>query len=175
AQTSHHLRLLSLAPILRIYRLRYTRAVLPPLLASRPTLSDLVSRSIFLTQANIVSRRLGRFFVSKRLARSLAARPSPEALVERAVLPPECVRGMANVHVAPGLVARRRAIEKQKVKDRLRRWVGAVWKGKVMQREEGMRQWEQSRGVGRVWRLRRFWERVSRGEPVASVEPHAAQ
>lgn len=175
AQTNHHLRLLSLAPILRIYRLRHTRAVLPPLLASRPPLSELISRSIFQTHTTIVSRRLGRFFVCRRLARSLAARPSPEALVERAVLPPECVKGMAAVHVAPGLVARRRAIERQKVKDRLRRWVGAVWKGKVMQREEGMRQWEQSRGIGRVWRLRKFWERVGRGEAVAPVEPHGAQ
>ncbi|ROT43805.1 hypothetical protein SODALDRAFT_258111, partial [Sodiomyces alkalinus F11] len=164
SRINHHLRHLSLAPILRTYRLRHTRAVLRPLLASRPPLSDLISRSIFLTHTNIVSRRLDRSLKSIQLARRLASRPSAEALVERAVLPAECVKGMTTVHVAPGLVARRRAIEKQKLKDGLRRWVGAVWKSKVMQREEGMRRWEESRGVGRVWRLRRFWERVSRGE-----------
>lgn len=68
--------------------------------------------------------------------------------------------------MAPALVAKRRAIEKEKVKDGLRHWVGAVWRGKVLQREEGMRKWERSRGVGRVWRLRQFWERVSRGDAV---------
>jgi hypothetical protein len=70
---------------------------------------------------------------------------------------------MGIVHVAPGLVARRRAIEKEKVKDGLRRWIGAVWKGEVRERSEGIRKCEERAGVGRVWRLRRFWERVGRG------------
>jgi hypothetical protein len=85
-------------------------------------------------------------------------------LVERAVLPRECVPGMSLVHVAPGLVAKRKAIEKEKVKDELRRWIGAVWKGQVRQREEGVREFEERVGVGRVWRLRRFWEGIGRGE-----------
>ncbi|KAG7110197.1 hypothetical protein HYQ45_017664 [Verticillium longisporum] len=135
SRINHHLRTLSMAPILHAYRL-------------------------------LVSRRLGRSLVSIRLARRLATRPPAEVLVERAVLPYECVPGLAVVHVAPGLVAKRRAIEKEQVKDGLRRWVDAVWKRQVLQREEGMRQWEQSRGIGRVWRLRKFWERVGSGERV---------
>ncbi|KAG7119809.1 hypothetical protein HYQ44_004305 [Verticillium longisporum] len=126
SRINHHLRTLSMAPILHAYRLRLNRAILPPL----------------------------------RL-------PPPGPLsLERAVLPYECVPGLAVVHVAPGLVAKRRAIEKEQVKDGLRRWVDAVWKRQVLQREEGMRQWEQSRGIGRVWRLRKFWERVGSGERV---------
>ncbi|KAK1967447.1 F-box domain-containing protein [Colletotrichum sublineola] len=168
SRTNHHLRHLSLSPILHYYRLRHTRAILPPLLSSpsRPSLAELISRSIFLTHTSVVSRRLARSLVSIRLSRRLATRPSAEVLVERAVLPPECVPGMSMVQVAPALVAKRRAIEKEKVKDGLRKWVEGVWKGEVRQREEGIKKWEETKGVGRVWRLRRFWERVSRGDGV---------
>ena len=74
---------------------------------------------------------------------------------------------MNSVYVAPGLVAKKKAIERERIKDGLRRWVASKWKGEVREREEGVRLWEESRGVGRVWRLRRFWERVSRGEEQA--------
>jgi hypothetical protein len=124
-----------------------------------------MARSIFLTHTTLVSRRLARSLAAIRLGRYLAARPSAEALVQRCVLPPECVPGTRGiVHVAPGLVARRRVIEKERVKDGLRRWVGAVWRGEVRERGENVRQWEERAGTGRVWRLKRFWERVGRGE-----------
>ncbi|KAF4507345.1 hypothetical protein G6O67_005991 [Ophiocordyceps sinensis] len=71
---------------------------------------------------------------------------------------------MAPVHVSPAIVARRKAIEKEKVKDGLRRWIAAKWKGEVREREEVARKREESSGIGRVWRLRRFWERVNRGD-----------
>jgi hypothetical protein len=74
------------------------------------------------------------------------------------VLPGECVEGS----VAPGLVAKKRAVERERLKDGLRRWVGGVWRGEVRERGEGVRKFEESRGVGRVWKLRRFWERMSR-------------
>ncbi|KAK3361579.1 hypothetical protein B0T24DRAFT_691456 [Lasiosphaeria ovina] len=162
ASTSQHLRQLSLAPILHRIRLQRTRAILPPMLTSpsRPSLADLISRSIFLTHTTVVSRKLARSLVSIRLQRRLAARPSAEALVTRCVLPPECVPGGAGITVAPALVAKKRAIERERVKDGLRRWVGSVWRGEVRSREEGVRMWEERVGVGRVWRLRRFWERV---------------
>jgi hypothetical protein len=61
-------------------------------------------------------------------------------------------------------VAKRRAVEKEKLKDGLRRWVGGVWRGEVRERSEGVKKWEEHAGVGRVWRLRRFWERVGKGD-----------
>ena len=73
---------------------------------------------------------------------------------------------MATVHVSPALVAKKKAVEKERLKDGLRRWVEGKWRGEVREREECARQWDESRGVGRVWRLRRFWERVGRGEQV---------
>lgn len=144
--------------------------MITPLLFSpaRPSLADLIARSIFMTHTSVVSRRLARSLVSIRLARRLAARPSAEALVERAVLPQECVPGVASpVHVAPALVAKRRAVEKERVKDGLSRWIVRTWKGEVKEREEGIRKREERSGVGRVWRMRLFWERIARGDSLA--------
>ncbi|KAK6956554.1 hypothetical protein Daesc_001832 [Daldinia eschscholtzii] len=105
-----------------------------------------------------ISRRLARSLVSIRLSRRLPLRPSAESLVQRGVLPPEAVQSS----VAPGLIAKKRAVEKERLKDGLRRWVGAVWRGEVRERSEGVRQWEERAGIGRVWRLRKFWERVGK-------------
>ncbi|KAF4966229.1 hypothetical protein FSARC_6114 [Fusarium sarcochroum] len=166
SRTSHLLRDISRAPVLHHYRLQRVRSDLPSLLWSptRPSLADLIARSIFMTHTTIVSRRLARSLVSIRLSRRLAARPSAASLVERSVLPKECVPGMASVHVAPAIVAKKKAIEKERVKDGLRQWIASRWKREVKERQNGIRRWEESRGIGRVWRLRRFWERVSRGE-----------
>ncbi len=71
------------------------------------------------------------------------------------------VMAVAMVDLSPALVARKRAVERERLKDGLRRWVDVVWRGEVRQRSEGVRRREESAGVGRVWRLRRFWERVS--------------
>ncbi|CEJ80088.1 hypothetical protein VHEMI00293 [[Torrubiella] hemipterigena] len=166
SRANHHLRALSLSPILHYYRLQRTRLILPPLLTPphRPRLSDLIDKSIFVTPTSVISKRLARSLVSIRLSRRLASRPSPVTLVQRAVLPPECVPGMTTVHVTPALVATRRSIEKERVKDGLRRWIASKWKGQVQQREENAKQHDELRGVGRVWKLTRFWESVSKGE-----------
>ncbi|GAP89431.1 putative F-box domain-containing protein [Rosellinia necatrix] len=180
SRINHHFRTLSLAPILHTYRLQHVRAQLPPLLTSpsRPSLAELIARHIFLTHTTQISRRLARNLVAIRLSRRLPQRPSAETLVQRGVLPPECVpagcyRGSSGggggagpvvVVVAPALVARRRAVEKEKLKDGLRRWVGGVWRGEVKERSEGVRRWEERAGVGRVWRLRRFWERIGQAD-----------
>ncbi|KAI2617759.1 hypothetical protein GGR54DRAFT_194990 [Hypoxylon sp. NC1633] len=160
SRINHHFRTLSLHPIVHALRLRRARHSLPPLLTSpsRPTLAELIARHIFLTHTTQISRRLARNLVAIRLSRRLPLRPSAESLVQRGVLPPEVVEGS----VAPGLVAKRRAVEKERLKDGLRRWVGAVWRGEVRERSEGVKKWEERAGVGRVWRLRRFWERVGR-------------
>ncbi|KAK8078789.1 F-box domain-containing protein [Apiospora phragmitis] len=169
SRTNRHLRALSLHPLLHMLRLRRARASLPPLLfsPSRPTLRDLIAKHIFLTHTTQISRRLARNLVAIRLSRRLPLRPSAETLVQRGVLPGECVPGAAQcregsgaVVVAPGLVAKKRAVERERLKDGLRRWVACVWTGEVRERAEGVRRWEEQAGVGRVWRLKRFWERV---------------
>ncbi|KAI1338905.1 hypothetical protein F5Y15DRAFT_424347 [Xylariaceae sp. FL0016] len=173
SRINHHFRNLSVTPILHTYRLRRARIALPPLLnsPSRPTLAELIARHIFLTHTTQISRRLARNLVAIRLSRRLPQRPAAETLVQRGVLPPECVPGCSGVTapLAPGLVAKKRAVEKEKLKDGLRRWVGGVWRGEVRERGEGVRLWEERAGVGRVWRLRRFWERVGKGDEVRRV------
>lgn len=82
------------------------------------------------------------------------------------MLPPECVPGHAKV--APALVAKTRAVERERVKDGLRRWVGSVLERRVKEKGEDRKKFEERVGVGRVWKLRRFWERVSRGEVQAN-------
>ncbi|PSR99162.1 hypothetical protein BD289DRAFT_471799 [Coniella lustricola] len=164
SRISHQFRSLALAPIVHRTRLRHARAALPPLLLSpsRPSLADLIARHIFLTHTTVVSRKLARSLTAIRLSRRLAVRPPPEALVARSVLPAECFPGHARV--APALVAKTRAVERERVKDGLRQWVGSVWERRWKERAEDRRRWEERSGVGRVWKLRRFWERVGRGE-----------
>ncbi|ORY58440.1 uncharacterized protein BCR38DRAFT_352829, partial [Pseudomassariella vexata] len=161
-QTNHHFRTLCLHPFIHNLRLRRARLSLPPLLSSpsRPTLRDLIANRIFLTHTTQVSRRLARNLVAIRLSRRLPLRPSAETLVNRGVLPSECVEGS----VAPGLVAKKRAVERERLKDGLRRWVGAVWRGEVNERSEGVKQREERAGVGRVWKLRRFWEHIGKAD-----------
>ncbi|KAG5920062.1 hypothetical protein E4U61_000289 [Claviceps capensis] len=166
SRTNRALRQLSLCPILHRYRLQRTREALPPLLwsSARPTIADLKARRIILTHTSFVSRRLGRALVSIRLSRRLASRPPVEDLVTRCVMPRECVPSMCSIHVSPGLVAKRKAIERENVKDRLRRWIGGKWKGEVQEREQELRRWHESRGIGRVWKLTKFWEQIGRGQ-----------
>ncbi|KAL1836297.1 hypothetical protein VTJ49DRAFT_5331 [Mycothermus thermophilus] len=171
SRTSHRLRTLSLTPYLHRTRLRRTRLLLQPMLSSpsRPTLTDLARRSILLTHTEFTSRRLAHSLASIRLSRRLAARPTPETLVERCVLPAECLRWCQGKKggagsVAPSLVARKRAIERERMKDGLSRWLESVWKSEMVRREENVRMVLERAGVGRVWRLRRYWERVGRGE-----------
>lgn len=119
-----------------------------------------MARSIFLTHTTVVSRRLGRSLVSIRLSRRLASRPDAETLVRRGVLPRECLPGSPGA-VAPALVARRGQLERARVRDEMKRWVAAVFAREVEARQRGVRLWEQRAGVGRVWRLRRFWEKMA--------------
>jgi len=101
-------------------------------------------------------------------------RPSAEELVARAVLPEECVpswwfRGgqlpkRNGPAVAPSLVEKKRAVERERVKDQLRGWLEKVWMVEVKKKEEMARAWLERKGIGRVWRMRVFWERMARGE-----------
>lgn len=101
-------------------------------------------------------------------------------------MPGECLRG-----VAPGIVERKRRVERERVKDVLRGWVGE-WRrrGWESRKEEGeskpdvrrlVRRFARSGDRGPEWRegrreeparakvlgLRRFWEKVGREGSVA--------
>ncbi|KAJ2969462.1 hypothetical protein NUW58_g9984 [Xylaria curta] len=72
----------------------------------------------------------------------------PRPLAQRGVLPPECVPGCGCAPVAPALVAKRRAVEKEKLKDGLRRWVGGVWRGEVKERSESVKNGTSAQALG---------------------------
>lgn len=105
-----------------------------------------MAHRIYITRTTLAARHLGRNLIKIKLNRSLLKRPSKEELVGRGVLPRECVvEGLA-----PGLVEVKRRVERERVKDTLREWVGE-WR---------RRGWESRKGeevrpdVGRL--VRRF-------------------
>ncbi|TVY19877.1 hypothetical protein LARI1_G001742 [Lachnellula arida] len=145
-RTSHRLRTLSLDPLLHTTRLHRASTTLSYSLPLRPSLAQLMAHRIYITRTTLAARHLGRNLIKIKLNRSLLKRPSKEELVGRGVLPRECVvEGLA-----PGLVEVKRRVERERVKDTLREWVGE-WR---------RRGWESRKGeevrpdVGRL--VRRF-------------------
>ncbi|QSZ36187.1 hypothetical protein DSL72_007312 [Monilinia vaccinii-corymbosi] len=151
SRLSHHLRTLSLDPLLHTHRLHHASHTLSRRLSHRAALTDLLSQRIYITRTSLVARSLGRNLIKIKLNRQLGQRPTVETLVEKNVLPRECY---GHGRVAPGLVEVKRRVEKERVKDGLRRWVEG-WRGKVGEKErevEGTRE-------GKIevrWLVRRF-------------------
>lgn len=181
-RTSHHLRTLSLDPLLHTHRLQRSSYTLSHSLSLRPSLAELMAHRIYITRTTLAARSLGRNLIKIKLNRQLLKRPSAEELVTKGVLPGECLRG-----VAPGIVERKRRVERERVKDGLRGWVGE-WRRRGGERRdtEGeekpdvrrlVRRFANSRAGDKEWRegrrreeparakvlgLRRFWEKVGR-------------
>ncbi|ATZ58170.1 hypothetical protein BCIN_16g00290 [Botrytis cinerea B05.10] len=169
SRLSHHLRTLSLDPLLHAQRLHDASNTLSRHLSHRAPLTDLMSQRIYITRTSLAARSLGRNLIKIKLNRQLGQRPSIETLVEKNVLPKECY-GYGKGKVAPGLVGLKRKVERERVKDGLRAWVDG-WRGRVGEKEreiEGTRE-------GKVevrWLVRRFAGRdVDRGEGTAGRGP----
>ena len=194
-QTSRRFRALSTDPFLHARRLRVASQRLSIRLPARPPLSSLLppSSTIYLTTTHAAARTLSRALVAIKLNRCLSRRPSAASLIDKGVLPEECfVRdkgGRGNeaigTGVAWGIVEVRRRVERERVKDGLRVWVGrmagriqsgrversgcGVWsmvwrftKGEKGCREKGkVRSEDSSPGRTRVGGLRRFWEEMA--------------
>jgi hypothetical protein len=162
---------------------------------------------IYITRTTLAARSLGRNLIKIKLNRQLRRRPSIETLVEKGVLPRECYytgsdgRGRKGLMVAPGLIETKRRVEKERVKDLLRRWV-EYWGRRGSENREGdesapehyvrpdvrrmarrftmfgeretQRECRWGRLAGerkkelptraKVLGLRRFWEKVGRGD-----------
>jgi hypothetical protein len=141
----------------------------------------LKTKRIYLSQTGCLAKNLSRNLIAIRLNRSLSRRPSAETLVEKGVLPGECRAGW----VAAEVVGARKRLERERVKDGLRRWV-SEWRARGLRerREEGrvgvrflVRRFARE-GDGRagtcegreipprakVLGLRRFWEGVGKDD-----------
>lgn len=143
-QTDHHIRTLSIDPLLHVSRLARASFYLEHYIPLRPPLSELISHQIYVTRTTLAARNLGRNLIKIKLNRSLLRRPSPESLVDKGVLPVECLYrtskdGSSGARwVAPTLIETKRRVEKEKVKDVLRHWI-EEWsrKGSQMIDEHG--------------------------------------
>ncbi|KAF2239749.1 hypothetical protein EV356DRAFT_499967 [Viridothelium virens] len=199
SRTSRRFRKLSTDPILHAQRRRLATQRLSVRLPARPPLSSLLppSSTIYLTTTHVAARTLSRALVAIKLNRCLSRRPSAASLIDKGVLPKECfVREKAaggdeavRSGVAWGIVEARRRVERERVKDGLRVWVGRM-AGKIQsgrvertgcgvwsmvwrfsrgergrrERERSARREEAIPGRSRVGGLRRFWEEIAEGQ-----------
>jgi hypothetical protein len=122
SRTSHHMRHLSIDPLLHLHRLHRASITLERYIPVRPSLAELMAHRIYITRTTLAARSLGRNLIKIKLNRQLLKRPSAEELVELGVLPKECY-GRGRVGLAPSLVETKRRVERERVKDVLRGWV----------------------------------------------------
>lgn len=86
---------------------------------------------IYLTRWQVAQRSLARSLKLIRLKRKLSNRPSIPSLIERGVLPMSYYRKSEDdaalwepVGIAPALLVTARELERERIKDKLRGWVG---------------------------------------------------
>ncbi|CAZ83316.1 unnamed protein product [Tuber melanosporum] len=162
-KTTHRLRALSTDPLLHKIRLHRAKATLAASLQHRPSLPLLRDAQIYLTRRQHTQRVLSRALLGIRLKHHFLTRPSLPALQERGVM-------YRCGGIAPALAGRAKDLERERVKDRLRRWVverlsleEAVGCGLVLNKvvwEEGRR--EGVRSIAR--RLMARWGNDGQGE-----------
>ncbi|RPA96674.1 hypothetical protein L873DRAFT_1693779 [Choiromyces venosus 120613-1] len=115
-KTTHRLRTLSTDPLLHKVRLHRAKATLASSLQHRPSLPLLRDAQIYLTRRQHTQRVLSRALLGIRLKHHFLTRPSLPALQERGVV-------YRCGGIAPALAGKARALERERVKDRLRGWV----------------------------------------------------
>lgn len=163
------------------------------LLPRRPALSTLQppAATIYLSRTHIAARRLHWSLVCIRLNRSLMRRPAPSTLISANILPKECCKFDRRVGevvwghgVAGPLIERRRRVEREQLKEKMRVWlerkasqIGAkrkvdggvgvmVWRfSKKMKLGERETQWRgENPKKDKVSGLKRFWESINTGK-----------
>ncbi|RFU30189.1 hypothetical protein B7463_g6145, partial [Scytalidium lignicola] len=174
SRTDHHIRTLSIDPLLHLSRLARVSFYLEHYIPIRPPLSELMAHQIYITRTTLAARNLGRNLIKIKLNRSLLKRPSPESLVDKGVLPAECLyrkskdgSGGGARWVAPTVIETKRRVEKERVKDVLRHWV-EEWrrKGSEMNDEHGSENYSRPN----VRRLARRFARESSRANGANVD-----
>ena len=120
SRVNHSLRHLAIDPHLHHRRLSTVPPYLAHYLPGRPAPHTLrpPQSSILLSRTHIVARAISRSLISIRLSRNLSSRPNPDFLVDRHILPADCVGYVGRV--APGLWVKREEIRKRKLRNILR-------------------------------------------------------
>ncbi|KHJ33505.1 putative f-box domain-containing protein [Erysiphe necator] len=129
SRTMHYLRTISLDPLLHTYRLQRASVILSRAIPSRPPLTELMARRVYITRTTLTALNLGRSLTMIRLKRQLERRPTVERLIELGVLPPECYLNQSNgISTTLGLYRRRKVVQKEKVRNFLAEWIGELSK-----------------------------------------------
>ncbi|KAK3075042.1 hypothetical protein LTR53_002013 [Teratosphaeriaceae sp. CCFEE 6253] len=174
SRVSHHLRILSVDPLLHRLRLRYSQARVGHLLRRRPPLNSLQPpiSTIYLTRTHVAARRLHWSLVCIRLQRCLSRRPKLSTLLSANILPKECCRYdrrsgeiIWGEGVAGAVVERKRRVEREHLRDGLRVWLERK-AAKIRARQK-----DAAGGVGvLVWRFSRKMK-LGEGKRTTDVWP----
>ncbi|RKF65195.1 putative f-box domain-containing protein [Erysiphe neolycopersici] len=99
--------------------------ILSRAIPSRPPLTELMARHVYITRTTLTALSLGRNLTMIKLKRQLERRPTVEHLIELGVLPPECSLNQSyGIGSSPSLYRRQKVVQKEKVKDFLAKWIG---------------------------------------------------
>lgn len=120
SRVSHVLRRLAVDPHLHHARLASASSALEVYLSQRPPISSLrpPTSSILLSRTHTVARAISRSLISIRLSRNLLSRPSAATLIDRHILPAECVGYFGPV--APGILQPKLELGRRVLRERLR-------------------------------------------------------
>lgn len=125
SRTMRYLRTISLDPLLHTHRLQRASVILSRAIPSRPPLTELMARRVYITRITLTALNLGRNLTMIKLKRRLERRPTVEHLIELGVLPPECSLTQSyGMSTTPSLYRRQKVVQKEQVKDFLAKWIG---------------------------------------------------
>ena len=115
-RTCHLLRQLSCDPILHRRRLHLASHLLSVSLRKRPSIESLRPPRawILLSRTHVLARTVFRSLIKARLNQNLSRRPPAKSLVDRAILPRECISYSSPV--SPALIQSRQAVSKERLK-----------------------------------------------------------
>jgi len=119
SRTCHVLRDIACDPLLHLQRLHHVSYTLSRALSRRPARWSISPPHawIWLSKTNVLSRQISKSLIRIRLNHSLEHRPSPQALVDRAILPLSC--STYSSLVSPVLIQSQQAVERRRLKDGL--------------------------------------------------------
>lgn len=127
SRTMHLLRSLTHDPLLHSHRLQRASLNLSRAIPSRPPLTELMARRVYVTRNTRAALSLGRKFLMIKLNRQLGRRPNMERLVELGVMPAEFLEAWTS---GDDKMLRRILMKKMREKERvrcfLREWISQL-------------------------------------------------
>ncbi|CCU75406.1 hypothetical protein BGHDH14_bgh04914 [Blumeria hordei DH14] len=135
SRTMHLLRSLTHDPLLHSHRLQRASLNLSRAIPTRPPLTELMARRVYITRNTRAALSLGRKFIMIKLNRQLGRRPNIQRLVELGVMPEEFLEPWTSGdNKMQGRILMKKIREKERVKCFLREWIAKLGR-KVLNEE----------------------------------------